>query len=88
MPVRQITSLPTSADEELVFDPGGCIGRLRGCQFLGGWHALQIGWDHLDAAIVAEAGGCLVHRGVEHHFQERTSDSNVLRSITLSLQPG
>ena len=64
-----------------MFDPGGCTGSLHGCQFLGGRHALFIGWARLDAAVVAEAGAFLVHGGAEHHFQERTSDSYVLRLI-------
>ena len=71
-----------------MFDAGGCTGRLRGCQFLGGRHALRIGWARLEAAMVAEAGACLVHRGAEYHCQVRISDSYVLRSIAVSLQPG
>ena len=39
-----------------MFDPGGCAGRLRGCPFLGGRHAIRIGWARLDAAMVTEAG--------------------------------
>ena len=39
-----------------MFDPGGCIGRLRGCPFLGGRHVLRNEWIRLDAAVVAEAG--------------------------------
>ena len=31
--------------------------------------------------IEAEAGALLVHEGVEYHFQEKTSDSYVLRLI-------
>ena len=58
-----------------MFDPGGCTDRLRGCPFLGGWHALRIGWTHSDAAMVAEAGAFLVQGGVEHHFQYMISDS-------------
>ena len=58
-----------------MFDSGGCTGRLRGCPFLGGRHALRITWARLNAAMVAEAGAFLVHRGVEHSFQERKSDS-------------
>ena len=57
-----------------MFDPSGHTGRLRGCPFLGGWHALRIGWARLDAAIVAEAGAFLVNGGAEHHFQKRASD--------------
>ena len=34
--------------------------------------------------VVAEAEAFLVHEGVEHHFQERTSDSYVLQSIAVS----
>ena len=66
--------------------PGGLIGYLRGCPFLGGRHALRIGWVHLDATmVVEEAGAFLVHGGVEHHFPERsTSDAYVLRSIAVS----
>ena len=60
--------------QTLVFDPGDCIGSLRGCSFLSGRHALRIGWACLDAAIVAETGAFFVHGGVEHHFRERTSD--------------
>ena len=61
-----------------MFDPGDCIvGHLRGCPSLGGWYALHIGWAVLDAAImIAEAGAILVHVGVKHHFQERTSGSS------------
>ena len=68
-----------------MFDPGGCTGRLRSCPFLGGWHTLRIGWAYLNAPlVVAEAGVLFVHGGVEHHFQERTSDLYVFRSIAVS----
>ena len=52
-----------------MLDPGGCTSRLRGCPFLGGRHALRIGWVRLNAAMVAEAGAFLVHGRVEHYFQ-------------------
>ena len=58
-----------------MFDPGGRTGCLRGCPFLGGWYALRSGLARLDAAMVAEAGVFLVHRGLKHHFQERPGDS-------------
>ena len=73
----------------LVFNPGGTTVRLSGCPFLGGRHALRIGWAFLDAAMVAETGIFLVHRGVEHHFQESYKQfvtPYVLRFIAVSLE--
>ena len=65
-----------------MFGPGRCTGHLRSCPFLGRQHTLRIGWTRLDAAmVVEEAAVVLIHEGVEHHFQERTSGSNVLWSI-------
>ena len=52
----------------MVFDPGGCLDRLRGCSFLEGWHALLSGWVRLDAAMVFEAGAFLPHGKLEHYF--------------------
>ena len=72
----------------MVLDYGGCTtGRLRGCPFLGGQHTLRIGWARLDDAMVAEAVATLVHGGVEHHFEERTNDSYVLRLIAVPARP-
>ena len=34
--------------QTLVFDPGGCTGRLRDYSFLGGRYALRIGWARLN----------------------------------------
>ena len=49
--------IETKSRQTLVFDPGGCTGRLRSCPFLGRWHALRTGWAHLDVAmVVTEAG--------------------------------
>ena len=39
-----------------MFDTGGYTGRLRGCPFLGGLHALRIGLARLDAAMIAKSG--------------------------------
>ena len=58
--------LETKAGQTLMFDPGGCAGRLRGCPFLGKRYAFPIGWACSDAARVAEAGAFLVHRRVDH----------------------
>ena len=41
--------IQTKSSQTLVFDPGGCSGRLRGCPFLGGWRALLRGEVRLDA---------------------------------------
>ena len=48
--------IQTSTRKTLMFDPGGCTGRLRSCSFLGGRHALRIGWAYLDAAMVVKTG--------------------------------
>ena len=62
--------------QTLMFDPGGCSGcLLRSCPFLEGQHALLSGWVCLNAAMASEAGALLVHEGLEHYFQEKTSDS-------------
>ena len=53
--------IQTKLRQTLVFDLGGCRGRVRSCPFLGGRHALRVGWARLDAAIVAETGAFLVH---------------------------
>ena len=39
-----------------MFDPGGCLGRLRGCSSMGGRHALLHGEVRLDAVMVSEFG--------------------------------
>ena len=36
-------AIETKSGQNLVFDPGGSIGRLRTCPFLGMWHALRCG---------------------------------------------
>ena len=65
----------TKSRQAVVADPGGCSGHLRGCPFMGGPHALLSGWVRLYAAMVSEAEELLAHGGLEHHFQEKTSDS-------------
>ena len=62
--------LETNLRQTLLFDPGCCTGCLRNCSFLGGRHALRIGWACLDAEMVAEAG---------HHCSVRISPSNMQR---------
>ena len=71
-----------------MFDPGGCTGHLRSCRFWeGGTRRLLDG--RLDAAmVIAKAEALLIHGGVEHHLQERTSNPYVLRSIAVFPQPG
>ena len=59
----------------MVFDPGSCLGRLRGCPFLGGRHVLLSGWVCLDAAMVSQAGAFCGAEEVEHYFNEKTSTS-------------
>ena len=49
------------SSQTLVFDPGGCIGRICSCPILGGWHALRVGRAYLDAAIVVKARAFSVH---------------------------
>ena len=79
-------AIQMNSRQALFFYLGGCTGRLRGYPFLGGRYALRIEWAQLDDVMVAEAAASLVHEGVEHHFQERTSDSYVLRLIAVSLK--
>ena len=55
--------IQTKSRQALVFDPGGCTGRLRSCPFLGGRHALRIGWARLDAAMVVREAGALLAEG-------------------------
>ena len=66
--------IQTKSRQTLVFDPDCWPGHLRGCPFLGGRHALLSGYVRLDAAMVTEAEAFLVHGGLEHHFQLKTSD--------------
>ena len=40
---QKMKILETKSRQTLVFDPGGCTGRLRTCPFLGEWHALLCG---------------------------------------------
>ena len=47
--------IPTKSRQSLMFNPGGCTGRLRGCLFLRGRHVLLSGWVPLDAAMGSEA---------------------------------
>ena len=80
-------AIQTKLRQTLVFDPGGCTGRLRSCQFLGERRALHIRWTRLGAVmVVAEAGAFFLGR-----WMTRTSSSGrgtsepftqyVLRSI-------
>ena len=41
--LRKMKVLEMKSRQILVFDPGGCTGRLRACPFLGGWRALVCG---------------------------------------------
>ena len=63
--------LETKSRQTLVFDPGGCTGRLRACPFLGGRHALLCGRFVWDAAMVSEAGAVLLDGGIQHHFPRK-----------------
>ena len=45
--------MQTKSRQTLLFDLGGCTGRLRSCQVLGEQHALRVGWARLDAVMVA-----------------------------------
>ena len=77
--------MQTKSRQTLLFDPGGCTGRLRSCQVLGEQHALRMGWARLDAVMVAaEARAFWYTEELKHHFQERPSDSYVLRAIAVS----
>ena len=64
--------MKTTSRQALVFDPGGCSGRLRGCPFLRGWHVLLRGGFVWDAAMVSEAGAFLLSVGLQHHFQKNS----------------
>ena len=70
-----------------MYDPGGSIGHLYACPFLGTWRALLCG----EVLVWAPAGGDLEYfwqmHYSEHHFpKKRTSDPYVLRLITASSQ--
>ena len=47
--------IQTKSRQTRVLDPGGYTGHLRDGPFLGGWHALRIGWARLNAAMIAKA---------------------------------
>ena len=50
--------IQTKSRQTLVFDPGGCSGRLRGCPFLGGSHTLLSMYVcmHVWSSHIAEYG--------------------------------
>ena len=56
--------------QTLLFDPGGCLGRLYGYPFLRGRRALRGGfvWD---AAMVSDDRAVLLSVGLQHHIQEK-----------------
>ena len=64
----------TKSKQTLVFDPGGCSGRLRCCPFLSERLALLRRGFVWDATIVSEAGAFLLSEGPRHLFIRRTSD--------------
>ena len=41
-------AVETKSRQTIVFDPGGCRGRLRACPFLGGWRTSLCGQVRLD----------------------------------------
>ena len=63
--------MQTKLRQKLVFDPGGCSGRLRGCPFLGGRLALLRGGFVWNAEIVFVARACFVERGTVLQFEEQ-----------------
>ena len=56
----------------MVFDPGGCSSRLRGCSFLGGRCALLRGGFVWDDVMVLGARACFAERrSIPHHPKDK-----------------
>ena len=55
----QMNVLKTRPRQTLVFDHGGCKGRLHVCPFQGGWHTLLCGELSFGRRMVSEAGACI-----------------------------
>ena len=64
-----------------MFDPSGCLSRLRGCPCLEERRALLRRGFVCDSAIRSEAGAFLVDGGFQHNYQDKDKGFGTLYII-------